>query len=94
MFKKRIKAISLFANVGIAEVYLHEIGIDVIAANEIDPKRTAFYKHVYPEVNVIEGDITDRLIKDEIVTIAKNEGVELIFGNSTLPRNEYSRKNG
>ena len=59
MLKNRIKAISLFANVGIAEAYLHEIGIDVIAANEIDPKRTAFYKHVYPDVNVIEGDITE-----------------------------------
>lgn len=79
MLKNRIKAISLFANVGIAEAYLHEIGIDVIAANEIDPKRTAFYKHVYPDVNVIEGDITDSLIKDEIVTIAKKDGVELIL---------------
>ena len=45
--KNRIKALSLFANVGIAESYLEEIGIDVVVANEIDPKRTAFYSHVY-----------------------------------------------
>ena len=52
--EKRIKAISLFANVGIAESYFAEIGIDVVAANEIDPKRVAFYKHVYPKVKVVE----------------------------------------
>ena len=29
----KIKAMSLFANVGIAETYLKEIGIDVVLAN-------------------------------------------------------------
>ncbi|MBQ8084744.1 MAG: DNA cytosine methyltransferase [Lachnospiraceae bacterium] len=75
----RIKAISLFANVGIAEAYLDEIGIDVVAANEIDPKRTAFYRYIYPNVNMIEGDIADEQIKNEIVSVAKVKGVELIL---------------
>lgn len=35
--KKRINALSLFANVGIAEAYLEEIGIDVVVANETSP---------------------------------------------------------
>lgn len=34
----KIKALSLFANVGIAETYLDNIGIDVVLANEIDEK--------------------------------------------------------
>lgn len=77
--KRRINAISLFANVGIAEAYLSEIGIDVIAANEIDPKRVAFYRYVYPEVNVIEGDITTEDIKDKLEQVAKESQVDLIL---------------
>ena len=30
-----MKALSLFANVGIAETYLGELGLDVVVANEI-----------------------------------------------------------
>lgn len=76
---KRIKAISLFANVGIAEAYFADIGIDVVAANEIDPKRVAFYRHVYPGVNVIEGDITTEEIKVKLESISNEEDIDLIL---------------
>ena len=77
--KKRIKALSLFANVGIAETYLKEIGIDVILANEIDLQRVKFYNYLYPETNVIMGDITDESISQEIISCAKAESVDLIM---------------
>lgn len=77
--KKRIKALSLFANVGIAEAYLEEIGIDVVVANEIDPKRTAFYSHIYPKTNMITGDITDSKIENKVVEYAIKNKVELIL---------------
>lgn len=77
--KKRIKALSLFANVGIAEAYLEEIGIDVVVANEIDPKRTAFYSHIYPKTNMIVGDITDSRIKEKVIEYSNNSNVELIL---------------
>ena len=35
----KIKGLSLFANVGIAEAYLEQIGIDIILSNEIDADR-------------------------------------------------------
>lgn len=79
MINHRINAISLFANVGIAEAYLEDIGIDVVAANEIDPKRTAFYRHVYPKVEVIEGDVTSDDIKNRLVAVAKEKNVQLIL---------------
>lgn len=44
--KKKINALSLFANVGVAETYLSEIGVDVVVANEIDAQRAKFYKHL------------------------------------------------
>ena len=28
---ERLKALSLFANVGIAETYLHDVGVDIVA---------------------------------------------------------------
>ena len=55
---KKFNAVSLFANVGVAEAYLAETGINVAVANEIDPIRAKFYSHLYPETNMIVGDIT------------------------------------
>ena len=77
--KLGIKAVSLFSNVGVAEAYFDEIGIEVVAANEIDPKRVAFYRHVYPDVNVIEGDITKEEIKNKIISIARANDIDLIL---------------
>ena len=59
IFKNRLKALSLFANVGIAETYLADLGIDVAVANELIEERAKFYRHLYPSVNMIAGDITD-----------------------------------
>lgn len=75
----KIKAMSLFANVGIAETYLKEIGIDVVIANEIEHQRVRFYNHLYPSTKMIEGDITSKEIQDKLIELAKNEKVELIM---------------
>ncbi len=77
--RKRIKALSLFSNVGIAETYLNEIGIDVVIANEINETRAKFYSHLYPEVNMIVGDITDKKIKEMIIVESKEKNVDLIM---------------
>lgn len=77
--KKRIKAMSLFANVGIAETYLKDIGIDVVIANEIDKQRVKFYNHLYPETKMIEGDITEDDTKQQLISLANKENVDLIM---------------
>lgn len=74
-----MKALSLFANVGIAETYLSEIGIEVVVANEIDEKRARFYSHLYPFCNMIVGDITSKNISETIISEAKSAGVELVM---------------
>lgn len=76
---KRIKALSLFANVGIAETYLQEIGVDVVCANEIDKQRVKFYQHLYPNVDVVTGDITLQETKDCIINKAKKYNIDLII---------------
>lgn len=78
-FKKRINALSLFANVGIAETYLSELGIDVVVANELIEERCKFYKHLYPNVNMIKGDITDVSIFEQVIEAACKNNVEMII---------------
>lgn len=74
-----MKCLSLFSNVGVAEAYLKEIGIDVVIANEIDEKRAKFYKHLYPETDMQCGDITDENVRNNIVDMARRENVELLI---------------
>lgn len=76
---RRLTAISLFANVGIAETYLSEIGIDVILANELIKKRAEFYKFLYPNTKVICGDITEENIQDDIINFCQNKEIDLVL---------------
>ena len=78
-FKNRIKAVSLFANVGIAETYFDELGIDVVVANELVEERSRFYSHLYPTVNMITGDITDTDVFAKVVSAAKEQNVEMLI---------------
>lgn len=79
MEKKRIKAMSLFANVGVAEAYLDSSCIDVVIANELEEDRARFYSHLYPNVEMISGDITENLVKERLVESAREKGVSLII---------------
>ena len=74
-----IKGISLFSNVGLAETYLKDVGVDIVIANELIEKRARFYKHLYPECEVVNGDITDATVFDSIVSRAKELGVEFLI---------------
>lgn len=78
-FKQRIKAVSLFSNVGMAETYFSSHGIDVVLASELLPERANFYKHLYPKTNMVCGDFTSKSIFDFVVDSAINEKVELLI---------------
>ena len=74
-----IRALSLFANVGIAETFLSQENIDVKVANEIDEKRAKFYTYLYPKVDMVIGDITSKKIKEKIIAKAKKHKIDLII---------------
>ena len=74
-----MKAISLFANVGIAETYFKDIGIDVVIANELLPERAKFYSYLYPDTNMICGNITDKKIYERIIKEAKKEKIDILM---------------
>lgn len=74
-----MKGLSLFANVGIAETYLEEVGINIVVANELLSERARFYRHLYPSCEMIEGDITDCNIYKEIIASAEKHNVEFLI---------------
>jgi modification methylase hgaIA len=63
---KKIKGMSMFSSAGIGEIYLKDIGIDIILANELIEKRANFYKDKNPNSKVIIGDITESKIFDQL----------------------------
>ena len=76
---KKHKILSLFANIGVAEAYLEEIGFPVLVANELIKRRADLYKKIYPASKMICGDITNFEIYKEIIRESKNAGVDIIL---------------
>lgn len=74
-----VNALSLFANVGIAETYLNEVGVNVVVANELLADRARFYSHIYPECHMIVGDVKDASIKEQIVSLSQKNNVEFVI---------------
>jgi len=75
----KLKGLSLFANVGIAEAYMSDLGVDIKIANEIDVERARFYQDVYPDTHMICGDITDDATRTQIVNEAIECGVDFLI---------------
>jgi len=77
--ENKIKGISLFSGVGISNVYLKDIGIEIIVANELLEKRAKFYQHLYPKSKMIIGDIRNEKIFNKILTFTKQEKAKLLL---------------
>ncbi len=77
--KQVLRGVSLFANVGLAETYLENIGIDIKVANELIPERADYYRHLYPKTDMITGDITKNDIYNHIIRKSKEEKVNFLM---------------
>ncbi len=82
------KGLSLFANVGIGETYLKDIGYPIVLANELLKDRCALYKHLNPQHEIIQGDITNSEVFNEIILKSKELGVNFIL--ATPPCQSFS----
>ena len=76
---RRLKGLSLFANVGIAETYLNDVGVDIVVANELLEDRARFYEHLYPACDMICGDIQNFMVFESIVDTAKRKKVDFMI---------------
>ncbi len=74
-----LKGLSLFANVGIAEAYLKDIGIDILVANEIDNERAKFYQDIYPDCHMICGDITKKDIFEKVINESLEKEIDFVM---------------
>jgi len=75
----KIRGLSLFANVGVAEALLSELGVKILLANELDKKRADFYSELYPDSKMICGDITNDNIRTEIINEAIKEKINFVI---------------
>ena len=91
-----MKGVSLFSSAGIAETYFKESGVDIVAACELIPRRCELYKWLYPECEMVCGDITDESIFSKVKDIAQNNDCKFLIatppcqGMSTLGKKDYS----
>lgn len=74
-----MRVASLFANIGVAEAYLNDIGFDVVLANELIPRRADLYSKIYPETNIVCGDISDASILQKLINASKRLKVEVVI---------------
>lgn len=95
----KIKAISVFSSAGIGELLLKNTDVDVVAANELLPKRAACYKHFYPNTDLCCGDITLDETKEYMIASAKKYDAKMLIatppcqGLSTLGKNKRRKRN-
>jgi DNA (cytosine-5)-methyltransferase 1 len=55
---------SLFSSAGIAETYFEELGINIVAANELIEERADLYQSLYPNSKMVSGNIlNDQVFK-------------------------------
>ena len=87
--EEKIKVLSLFSSGGVAEAHLEDLDIEISIANEIRKDRCKFYKHLYPKTEMIEGDITNNLIKKKIIDHSIKKKNKLYYRYSTMSGDEY-----
>lgn len=71
------KAISLFSGAGGMDIGIEKAGFRIIAASELDPHAANTYRYNNPDVEVIEGDITNQ---KNFLEITKYHDIDLVIG--------------
>lgn len=90
-----MKGISLFSSAGIAETYFSKCNIHIVGASELILKRSDLHGFLYPECEMVVGDIAKKSNFERIEKIAKQEKCEFLLatppcqGMSTLGKKDY-----
>jgi len=74
-----MKIVSLFANIGVAEAYLHDAGFYVVLANEIIDRRAQLYSEIYPHTKMVCGDLLDKNIFNTLVSEANKLKIDIVM---------------
>lgn len=79
--KKRIKGMSLFSSSGIGEYYLSRAGIDIVVANELIQRRGELYRKIYPDHEMVVGDIMQEDVFYKVRDIAFENKVDFMIAS-------------
>ena len=75
-----MRIVSLFANIGVAEACLNELEhAHVVVANELLIRRAQLYQQIYPETEMICGDITEEPVYQQILKACRRERVDTVM---------------
>lgn len=87
--------VSMFSSAGIAETYFPKLGIDIKLANELVAERAAYYRHFYPNAEMVEGDIMDEAVLGKFIEKARQLSPAFLIatppcqGMSSLGKKDY-----
>jgi len=90
-----MKGISLFSSAGIAETYFKKCDIDIVCASELISKRADLHKWLYPNCDMVYGDITIKENFDKVKNKALKNKCEFLLatppcqGMSSLGKKDY-----
>lgn len=76
---EKMNGTTLFSNIGIAEFFLEEMGVDMVVANELEQDRSRIFSHFYPQCELIVGDILDDNIFNQIVSKSIEKNCEFLI---------------
>ena len=82
---------SLFANIGIGTYYLHNQNINCAVANELLGDRAEWHDYIYPNADMVQGDITDPEVYNKLVQLHKQHGCKLVLASP--PCQSFSKAN-
>ncbi len=82
---------SLFANVGIGTYYLHNQNIHCAVANELLEERAEWHDYIYPNAEMVQGDMTNPEIYNKLVQLHKQHGCKLVLASP--PCQSFSKAN-
>ena len=82
---------SLFANVGIGTYYLHNQNIHCAVANELLEERAEWHDYIYPNAEMIQGDMTNPEVYNKLVQLHKQHGCKLVLASP--PYQSFSKAN-
>jgi DNA (cytosine-5)-methyltransferase 1 len=74
-----MNGLSLFANVGIGETYLHKNNINIKVANELLEKRCNIYQYNNKKTTIIAGDISNDDIFEKVMIASIKHKCEFII---------------
>lgn len=75
----KYNCLSLFSSAGVAETYFAEHGLNVKVASELLKERADIYSHLYPDVKMVNGDITNPEIYSKVINLAKQNECDFII---------------